>query len=364
MKYPVVNLFALATFISFAALPAFAQDFCGGASAGGQWIGGNQDASDIATADAHKEQMALVLGGNQYVSLFSLSAPAAVRIEAQGRGNGDPYIDIINPAGDLIASDDDSGGEGASRAELDLDAGDYCMVMSSYDGGAMTAFVRIGLQDHEPLTPGISDAALPASEAAGSCADAPSMGTLDGVLASEQSAASAPFLRFTLAQDTPITVTASNEDADPTIALFDPTDAIVDENDDYNGLNSQIDVTDPLPAGDYCIEVGALNADSLPILVEVSAYDPVAAQLGLYNRGEQSPPLDGSYPVSDLGTLENRIRLSADISDTATWYSVDLAEGGLIVIEAVSADGQGDPWVVLFDDFGRQVALNDDFGAP
>jgi len=40
------------------ASPLAAQDFCGGKGAGGQWIGGTEDASDITTSAAYQEQMA------------------------------------------------------------------------------------------------------------------------------------------------------------------------------------------------------------------------------------------------------------------------------------------------------------------
>ena len=123
---------------------AFAQDFCGGIGSNGQWIGGDETASDISTAADFQEQMALVLGGNNYVSLFSLSAPTDVRIEAQGRGGGDPVIDVYDATGAMLVSDDDSGGDGASRAELTLDAGTYCVAMRSFDAAPMTGFVRVG----------------------------------------------------------------------------------------------------------------------------------------------------------------------------------------------------------------------------
>jgi len=296
------------------ALPAAAQDICGGAGAGGQWIGGNEVGSDIATADTYKEQMALVLGGNQYVSLFNVSNAASVRIEAQGRGSGDPYIDIINENGEIVASDDDSGGDGASRAELDLDAGIYCMTMSSYDGAPMTAFVRIGLQDHEALTPGVNLDAPAGGGESGSCADAVDLGVLGDTLNYATSVDAAPFLRFTLDREMPITITANNEDADPTVTLYDASDNYLDENDDFTGLNSRLDMSEALPAGDYCIGLGALNDTSLPIEVEVLEFDPVAAQNGLYDRGEAAPPLDGSYPVDHLGALSGRVLLRRSLA--------------------------------------------------
>ena len=113
--------------LAAAASAAAAQDFCGGASANGQWIGGAEGTSDVATAGAPMEQMALALMQNEYVALFSVSAPTEVRLEAQGRGSGDPVIDLRDEAGAIVASDDDSGGNGASRAETALQPG--------HDGG-------------------------------------------------------------------------------------------------------------------------------------------------------------------------------------------------------------------------------------
>ena len=124
------------------AAPALAQDICGGAGDGGIWIGGDQAASDISTADNYQEQMALVLGGNEYVSLFTLSETTDIRVEAAGRGAGDPIIDLLDQDGGIVLSDDDSGGNAASRAETTLGAGTYCMAMRSYDGGPMTAWCQ------------------------------------------------------------------------------------------------------------------------------------------------------------------------------------------------------------------------------
>lgn len=368
---------ATVTFAAFiAATPAFSQSLCGGAGDGGQWIGGSEGASDIAASDAHREQMALVLSGNSYVSLFSLSAPAEVRVEAAGRGNGDPVIDLYGPDGALVTSDDDSGGNGAARAELSLTPGTYCVALQSYDNSPMTAFVRVGLTSHDALTEGGGEATSSVVETTtdtgdgseevfggGSCADGVSMGTFAGAaLRLEGSADQNPFITFTLDAPTAVSVTASNEDADPTIAVYDASDTYIGENDDFDGLNSRIDLTTPLAPGEYCIELDALNDTGLPIIVEVSEYDPAAALAALYARGEAAPPLDGSVPVTALGTLSNRLRQDVQAGETASWFSVDVDQGGLLLIEAIAASEGGDPWVAVFDDLGRQVALNDDNG--
>ena len=120
------RLSALAgSLLAMVAAPAFAQDdnLCGGAGATGQWIGGTDVASDISTAPDYMEQMALVLPRNEYVSLFTLSQPGDVRIEAAGQGGGDTVIDVRDAMGNIVISDEDGGGGVDSRAETFLQPG-------------------------------------------------------------------------------------------------------------------------------------------------------------------------------------------------------------------------------------------------
>jgi len=341
------------------ASPALAQaDLCGGTGAGGQWIGGDEAASDITTASTYQEQMALVLGGNEYVALFTVSEPTDVRVEAQGRGAGDPIIDLLDATGGVILSDDDSGGNASSRAETPLEAGTYCMSLRSYDGGPMTAFVRIGRQDQEPLTDGVTTTSGEGSSD-GSCATATPLGGIGSTVAA--SLTETPYWSFTLEAPSAISITAENESADPAITLYGVDDIYIDENDDFDGLNARIDVIDPLDAGTYCIAMEALSDDSAPITVSISAYDADEALQSLYARGEAAPPLDGSIPVNDLGLLESRTRQDVQASEDVTWFSVDVADSSLLVVEAI-AGGNSDPWLVVYDDLGREIGQNDDYG--
>jgi hypothetical protein len=369
---------ALAGFVTLAhALPAIAQDaLCAGIGANGQWIGGTEGASDITTATTYQEQMALVLAGNEYVSLFSVSAPTEVRVEAAGRGGGDPLIDLYDGSGGIVLSDDDSGGEGSSRGETTLQPGTYCLAMKSFDGAPMTGFVRVGRTDQEALTAGVdggttTDVPMGTGGGGGVC-DASTQATMigDGPIDSSLSTGATgtgsvdqtPYWRFTLGSAAAITITAENLDADPMITLYDSTGGYVGENDDFDGLNSRLDMTTPLAAGDYCVSVQALSNSSLPITLTITGYDPAAALLGQYERAEAAPPLDGSYPITALGTLTNRMRQDTINGSKATWFSVDIPESGLLLVEAISSDGNGDPYLLVFDDLGRNVAENDDNG--
>lgn len=358
------------------ALPALAQTgLCGGIGDAGQWLGGDEAGSDIATSATYLEQMALVLMNNEYVGLFTVSATTDVRVEAEARGMGDTVIDLRDAAGNIVVSDDDSGGNAASLAQANLQPGTYCLSMRSYDGSPLTGFVRVGRTEHEQLTDGFTAGTMPPPEDdwgynwpaycdASLVTNYLSDGPVDSLLQSggvtvSAGAAAVPFWGFTLNAPTAISITASNPSADPVITLYDEFGSWLAENDDWDGLNSRIDVTYPLQPGSYCISVAALSDTALPIDITLTAYDAQAAMTGMYERGEASPPLDGSYPVTMLGELGGRVRQDVMVGGTANWFAFDVKEGGLVVIEAVT-NGMGDTVIALFDDFGRQVAFNDD----
>ncbi|PYE84225.1 ABC transporter substrate-binding protein [Pseudoroseicyclus aestuarii] len=349
---------------------------CGGLS-GGQWIGGSEAASDVSTASAAMEQMALVLQGNEYVALFTASEPAEIRVEAQGRGGGDPYIDLYDESGEILVSDDDSGGGLDSRAEIAVEPGQYCLTMSSYDGAPMTGFVSVGLSEHEALTTGEDPAStddgwddpyyddMP-EIAEGSC-EAPTRQLGDGPLdltsavSDTASAAEVPYWGFTLGEPTGVMITADNPNADPVVTLYDGNGGYLAENDDYDGLNSRIDMTAPLPAGDYCVEMTALSDRSEPITLSVAAYDSETAMREMVARGETSPTIGGDYPITELGVLGGRLRQDVQTNDETSWFSIEVPENSLVMIDAV-AGGMGDPVLFLYDDFGRLVEQNDDGG--
>jgi len=345
-------------------LPAIAQDFCGGVGAEGKWIGGTAEASDISVAGDHREQIALVLGSAPYIALFSLSAPMDVRLEAAGRAGSDTIIELFDSNGASLAFDDDSGGGFDSRLELPLSSGTYCLRVENYEDAPMSAFVRVGRLEHEPLTDGIASADNSSNSVAigEGCGDGFSQELQLG-LPGVGAVIDVPAWSFSLPVPTAVSITAENEDADPQITLYSADGAYIDENDDAVGLNSRLDVRQPLAAGEYCIEMQALSDEFAPVTVTVSEYDPDAAMMAMYDQGISAPPLDGSYPIVDLGVLQTRMRKDVQNTDTATWYTVTVEQTGLLLVEAISVNFEGDPEMRVFDDFGREIAYNDDFGS-
>ncbi|EAR50707.1 N-carbamoyl-L-amino acid amidohydrolase [Oceanicola granulosus HTCC2516] len=363
------------------ALPAAAQDLCGGAVSSGAWIGGDEANSDISTAGSHSDQLALVLLGNAHVSLFTVSSPTDVRLEAQGQGSGDPLIELLDGNGSVVGGDDDGGGGTSSLMTQTLQPGQYCLLTNSYDTMApLTATVRIGRTEHEALTEVGQSGGDRGGEGSDGGGDMPPVemddcgglweladGPIDGQLGGggitmTETINQVPGYSFQLASDAMITITAENEAADPVLTITDSTGGFIAENDDFDGLNSRIDFTTPLAAGNYCIKLDALSDGNVPVTVSVTEYDPAAAAAAMYDRGETAPPMDGSYPITDIGTIDGRVVEMVQIDgDDAKWFSVSVDAAGLLLIEAIGGN-MGDPVLRLFDDVGREIGYNDDFG--
>ncbi|MBB5516915.1 hypothetical protein FHS89_002959 [Rubricella aquisinus] len=357
--------------VALCATGAAAQDavplgVCGVTNGAIGWVGGTRAASDPGMVGDYVDTIQTVSEQRTYTAIFELSNAGLVRLEAAATNfDGDPVITLFDEAGAFLNSDDDGGGALNSRLEMDLAPGTYCVEASGFGTEVFDATIRVGLADmgHAALTEGtfFEDEVTCTPET-----DALSIGAIgsdlsDAPVILTASAADTPFYRFSLMEPMPITLTAQNEDADPVLRVFDNTGAQLAENDDSDGLNSRIDLADPLPAGTYCVNVAALSDTNAPITVSLSAYDEQAYLNSLYARGETTPPLDGSYPVADLGLLETRQRSELRVTSDAQWVVFEVPEPGLVLIEAVSVTG-GDPYIRLFDDFGRSVGEDDDSG--
>jgi len=378
MKYVLVAV-ATTAIAGMTAGAASAQAMpCSAIGETGQWIAGTSEASDISVA-----AQALVFGGlaipaNDHMLLaFSLSAPGDVRIEAQPFPGGDSVIELYDALGTLLVTDDDSGGGLASRAETALEPGQYCLLTRGWAGNGLTADVSVGRLDHDAITAGLSggffgETDFPLFVGVDPCTAAtPAIslgdGPLDAMLgqggaSAENTISGTPSYRFSLASPQSLSIRAENPSADPYIYIFDGDGTLLAENDDYDGLNSRIDFTTPLSAGTYCVGMRALSNPDLPVILSVVGYDAAAALRELYATGDAAPPLDGSYPVVDLGLLPARSVRDAQIEGTtATWFAFQVSQAGAIVIDAVEVT-DSDPLIVLYDDLGNEIAYNDDFG--
>lgn len=371
---PAATALAVATF----GLPALAQEVsCGGIGAGAPWIGGSRMASDVTAASGVLALSGVsVAPGTRGVALFTVGRPADVRVEAAPADEyGDTVLEVFDAAGNLVVMDDDSGGMLASRSELPLAAGDYCLAVTGFGGGPVVADLQVSRLEQPALTQGLSGGFagtenFPLFVGVEPClADTPAtllgQGPIDALLgqggvSAVNSTAAAPYYRFTLSSPQSVTIRAENPEADPYIYVFDGQGQLLAENDDYESLNSRIDFTAPLAAGSYCVGMRALSDPNLPVTLRVSGFDARAMAMEAYDRGEAAPPLDGSYPVTELGVVGRGLTQDVTVSGSkAQWFVVDVPEYGLLLINADEVT-DSDPMLSVFDEFGRNLGFNDD----
>lgn len=356
--------------------PAIAQNsLCNGLGDGAPWMGQTQDRSDIATQGAPLVWAGDVASGGRGIALFTLSAPMAVRVEAMAdTPMGDVMVELFDATGRLVVVDDDSGGNLSARAEPDLEAGDYCVAITGFGGAAVAGRIQVSRLEMLALTPGLAggfagmDAMIPFVGMEPCLPETPAMRLGDGSvdaqlmdgLVATGSAAQTPYFRFALASPQPLSIRASNEDADPYLYLFDATGQLLGENDDADGLNSRLDFSQALPEGEYCIGLRALGDPMLPIEVQIIAHDGRAATFDGYAQGMIAPPLDGSWPVQDLGVLPAEVTRDWPVSGgLAQWFVMEVPADGLLMITADAID-DSDPVISLFDSAGTMLGQNDD----
>jgi hypothetical protein len=361
--------------------PAAAQEAaCGAATAPGLWMGGAPEDSDLAQASDPLSMVGMsVPEGGQTVALFRLGSPMTVRVEAAGagpEGGGDPVLELYDAAGTMLVLDDDSGGDLDARAEVDLPAGDYCLAVQGFGGGGLTADLQVSRIDQPALTDGLAGGfagteTLPPFVGIQPCLpDTPATplgtGPIDSSLAgagisATNTIAAVPYYRFTLAAPQPVTIRAENPQADPYLYVFDGDGRLLEENDDYDSLDSRVDFTDPLPPGSYCLGLRALSDDSLPVTLRIAAFGAADVAAEQYANGSAPPPADGSaYPVTWIGPLSAvSVRDAQVIGGRASWFALEVTIPSLLLITADEVS-DSDPVIALFDAAGRLVVENDD----
>lgn len=338
-----------------------AQEVCGGMGAPFQWIGGTEAESDLVTNDHFDTQIEL---GSQTPRgiRFMLSALSGVEITADSLTGGDPVVQLYDEDGTVVADDDDGGTELGSRLSVALEPGSYCMLARDYDASASQMRVQMTTMDVDQVSSRPQAAnvttCLPSDDA--QLLDVSGDALAKGLTVTAPATQTSRY-RFRLDDEKPLVITATNEAADPVLRLFDNDGQQLAENDDARGLNSEISMSDGLASGTYCIGLSALNDTAVPVSLTIKAFDAEMHAQQMYASGEASPPLGSSYPVAKLGTLDGVIRQDRNASANMFWFSFDLVDAGLVVIDGYGF-GDADPIVTLFDGSGRPVGSNDDGG--
>jgi len=311
-------------------------------------------------------QVQLTPGVSSYLQ-FEVSAPTDVRIEATDDSGVDPVMVLLDASGNELASDDDGGGGRASRIETSLSAGSYCARVYNFSSTDGPTTLQLSRWDMEPITEGIaasgdgSDACTAATPAAPLAFGPINAALGGGGQISFSRTGTVTYHRFTVDSPLGLTITAKNTEADPVVRVYDNSGNIVAENDDFDGLNSQIDMQTPLQPGDYCISVSALSDGDQPIDVSVKAFDEQAFLFARYATGEASPPIGGKFPIDDIGLVQTAFSGDVLVGKDARWVLFEVAEPSLMLIQGIG-NGGADSQLYLYNDRGQQLGYNDDSG--
>ncbi|MBU2958071.1 DVUA0089 family protein [Paracoccus sp. 1_MG-2023] len=350
----------------FPVVPAFAQDAapaegltCGGEPA--QWMGGTREGSDIATAE-NVLGLSLTSSAERepYAAFTITGEPIEIRLEAQS--SGDPALRLETADGDVIEENDDAPGTLNSRIETRLAPGDYCARLIPVGNPDMTAQLQLSTLGMEPLL------SAPQSTEIQACtpqteATALAEGSLSGHLpVATQTEGAVTYHRFTLDEPTSLRLQAESDLLDPNMVLFEGDGRRIAQNDDTNGLNSQLDFPQGLAAGDYCIGVGPISAGVGTITVSASELNRENYLASAHRRGEVAPTIGGDYPMQQLEFPRDRETIVLQ-DGTAQWLSFTLDQSTMMVIHAHGTLTGVDTQLTLFGPDGAVIAQDDDGGS-
>lgn len=344
---------------------AFAQDAAPACLAGREaiWLGGNGVAE--LSGEALQSAVNTSSGGSLLAAFRVTGEERQLRIELGNHTQGDPHLTLYTASGTMIAEMDDYDGTLASRIEQGLAPGDYCALARDVSNGPLSATLRVSE---------ISDTAMVTAQGRSglaACTAGTEAVTLDDAalakalsefssLSESFNAAEGPkYLRFNLPGNASLRLTATSSQADPVIALYNAAGEQVAENDDADGTNSRLDMLGNLAAGTYCLGATALGGGSGEIRLSVGGVDPAEVLRDAYRQGQMPPPSSAGYPVEplDITSAEPQVKL---LGGSALWFSFDIDERQVVVLNAYAAATGMDTRMALFDISGRQITENDD----
>lgn len=292
---------------------------------------------------------------------FTLAEPMGLAVSSRSF-EFDTVLSLEDNFSIEIGYDDDSGGGTDSFMNMPdvMSAGEYCVMVDSYDG----TFGQFSLSIAE-WTPEAEQSGFEGGFIVDPCGD-PSLTTViqsplmpggAGHRLSETMNGGASFFQFTLASPMELRLTAESAQIDTVLSLHDADGYEINYNDDYDGMgtNSRIMSGGALPAGEYCAVITPYSGEAFGQFdFEVIELTQEALLAEAYARGEMLPA-DNEVNFVDLGLVERSLRNALSSSETE-WFLFEVAEDSLIVIDAST---MGDvSRLVLFDYEGSGLEMN------
>ena len=249
----------------------------------------------------------------------------------------DTYLVLVGPGGRVVTENDDSDGVNARIATTLTSSGTYTVEATSFSGDARGAYtLSLNGGTSSCTTTGIAlGQTVSGTLADGDCA------------APNRAGSRADLHSFTgsIGQSVTIAMTAS---FDTYLVLVGPSGSVVGENDDYEGLNSRIQVTLP-SSGTYRIEATSFSGDGRgSYTLSLSGSNTSSCSATGISSGQT---VSGTLADSDCAA-PNRSGSRADL------YTFAGSSGQTVTIAMTASF---DTYLVLVGPSGSVVGENDDY---
>ncbi len=251
----------------------------------------------------------------------------------------DPALEFFTTNSTQLAANDDFEGQNA-RITIEIPSDDeYEIVVTSRDQGQNGEYLLI-IEGSDAASAEIQ----PVQET-GSSGDEQNVVYGDAIEATLQSGSD---VRYTFSGSAGDRVTITmNADFDTYLELYDENGGWIAGNDDYNGLNSQIDITLP-DSGTYMIIARGFSSNASGAFL--LTLDNVSASA----RGVLNDTPDDAINIIYGGAVQGRLQSGED-----TRYTFSGSRGDNVTIAMNSPTF--DTYLELYDTDGRLIAGNDDY---
>ena len=296
---------------------------------------------------------------------ISLSQGQTVVFDLQGEDTGqgtlsDPYLTIFDQFGNQVDSNDDGGSGYNSQLTFTAPASGVYFVEARGFAGASGTYLLSAAPGAAAPPPVADDYPADSSTPGFVAVD----GFATGVI---EQADDADWFGLQLAAGQTVdlslegSATGGGDLNDPLMVIYDQFGNQLDRNDDGGeGLNSSLSFTAP-SAGTYYVSAEAFGASTGSYTLYVD--DATPAQVG-----GKGPSDDYAGDASTTGFLSVGGSVSGNLEqiDDTDWFAIQLSAGQAIEVslegQPTGAGSLPDPVLAIFDQFGNEVAYNDDGG--
>lgn len=282
---------------------------------------------------------------------FTLDAGQAVTMRTEAPAI-DPAMALYDSSGQLLASDDDSGGGVDALVSGEFGAGLYCLQVRPI-GSTPVDFAEFVVVFESGIV------AAPGQELPCSTADTRDLASglvspLDPMAFDDETAAGTGLRDFRLSLAAPmgLGIDLASGEFDTVLEIFDANGESIASNDDFSGTDSRVEQA--LAPGDYCVRARSFGGSDGRFSLAISEAEVVPPALPCGDPARTGLLASGFGPDSAPALAQGDV--PSDLLQG--WFSLNLNSAADVRIDARST--AIDTMLELYDSSGWQIDGNDD----